>query len=96
MSLLVQYDWPGNVRELENAIERAVVLSRTRNLDTADFAFLQAADQIPAFCGSLREVEQSHIRRVLEECNGNVTQAARILGINRSTPAQEDQTIRTE
>ena len=85
VSLLVQYDWPGNVRELENAIERAVVLSRTRNLDTADFAFLQAADQIPAFCGSLREVEQSHIRRVLEECNGNVTQAARILGINRST-----------
>jgi len=41
IKLLKQYDWPGNVRELENAIERAVVLSKSRTLEIKDFSFLQ-------------------------------------------------------
>jgi len=40
MALLTAYDWPGNVRELENAIERAVVLSSTEELDSESFMFL--------------------------------------------------------
>ena len=40
---LQDYDWPGNVRELENAVERAVVLSKSRTLGSGDFSFLRAA-----------------------------------------------------
>jgi len=43
--LLVRYDWPGNVRELENAIERAVVLSRDTVLTAADFPFEISGDE---------------------------------------------------
>jgi len=39
VQLLQEYDWPGNVRELENAVERAVVLSKTRTLGSDDFSF---------------------------------------------------------
>ncbi|MEZ4579648.1 MAG: helix-turn-helix domain-containing protein [Desulfobacterales bacterium] len=93
VSLLVQYDWPGNVRELENAIERAGAF-RTRNLTLRILHFAGGGSD-SRILRPLRSVEQSHIRRVLKNANGNVTQAARIL-VNRSNPAQEDQTIRTE
>ena len=46
MELLINYDWPGNVRELENAIERAVVLSKSRTLGIEDFAFLRVLYRI--------------------------------------------------
>ena len=47
MGLLKQYDWPGNVRELENAIERAVVLSKSRSLDGNAFSFLKPPKRRP-------------------------------------------------
>ena len=80
---LKSYDWPGNVRELENAIERAVVLSQSRTLRRADFTFLRppAADRSPR--GSLKEMERNYILEVLEECEWNVTKAAKVLDINR-------------
>jgi two-component system response regulator HydG len=85
-TLLGHYNWPGNVRELENAIERAVVLSRSRTLHAKDFAFLQPITFVEAPQGrSLLEIEKSHIRQILNECGGNVTQAAKILNINRVT-----------
>ena len=82
---LTAYEWPGNVRELENAIERAVVLSRSRTLDIQDFSFLQASPSMPAGPMSLLEMEKHHIQRVLEEYGWNVTRAAKILNINRVT-----------
>ncbi len=86
MALLNQYNWPGNVRELENAIERAVVLARSPILEAADFSFIQPDNYNNSFSrGTLREVEQSHIRQVLSQCNHNITRAAKLLGINRST-----------
>jgi DNA-binding NtrC family response regulator len=83
--ILENYDWPGNVRELENAIERALVLSRSRILEESDFAFLQPP--ITALPGdpSLREMEKYHIRKILGQHGWNVTRAAQALGINRVT-----------
>jgi two-component system response regulator HydG len=85
LNMLMSYDWPGNVRELENAVERAVVLSRKRRLDRSDFSFLQGHSGTERTDRSLHELEQRHIRQVLEECDWNVTQAAKILDINRVT-----------
>ena len=85
MELLKRYDWPGNVRELENAIERAVVLSKSRTLNVEDLSFIQPSDKPFSRTLSLREIEKSYIQQVLEENNWNVTQSAKILEINRVT-----------
>ena len=82
---LKNYDWPGNVRELENAIERAVVLSGSRTLHEKDFRFLSPASMEAQPGRSLLEMEKRHIRQVLDECGWNVTQAAKLLNINRVT-----------
>ena len=82
---LTVYDWPGNVRELENAIERAVVLSRSRTLGLEDFSFLQTSPSAPSKPMSLLEMEKHHILRILKECGWNITKAAKILDINRVT-----------
>ena len=82
---LVAYEWPGNVRELENAIERAVVLCKSRTLDIQDFSFVQTSPLIPSKPMSLREMEKYYIQRILDGCDWNITQAAKILNINRVT-----------
>jgi two-component system response regulator HydG len=85
MALLKNYDWPGNVRELENAIERAVVLSKSRTLRSENFSFLSPTPaQIPK-SRSLREMEKNYIQQTLNDCQWNVTKAAKILDINRVT-----------
>ncbi|MEJ2729924.1 MAG: sigma-54 dependent transcriptional regulator [Deltaproteobacteria bacterium] len=82
---LIAYEWPGNVRELENVIERAVVLSKSRTLDVQDFSFVQTSPMIPSKPMSLRKMEKYYIRRILDGCDWNITQAAKILDINRVT-----------
>jgi len=79
------YNWPGNVRELENAIERAVVLSKSRTLKTEDFSFLQLSPTIRSGVLSLNEMERQYILEILNQSDWNVTQAAKTLGINRVT-----------
>jgi len=69
--------WPGNVRELENAIQRFVILGE---FDTPPQTQAELGDVF-----DLREAEERHIRRVLEHCGGNKTQAAELLGIDVST-----------
>lgn len=94
--LLLNYDYPGNVRELENAIERAVILSdedvvHARDLppEISDRGFLRlsAGEGEAAYPVelSLAEVEARHIRRTVKHMDGNLTKAARSLGISRST-----------
>jgi len=85
MRTLKSYDWPGNVRELENAIERAVVLSKSRLLRAPDFSFLSAGPVAELKPRSLRELEKAHVLRILEECDWNVTQASKTLDIHRAT-----------
>lgn len=93
------YSWPGNVRELEHVIEKACVITTHGILEAEDFDFLLDLDgkinsdagQIsPAYDtetelqGSLKDMEREHIRRALEECGGNKSKAAKMLGIDRS------------
>jgi DNA-binding NtrC family response regulator len=95
MRWLARHDWPGNVRELANVVERAIaltdhdtiVLEDVRDLParapadpTGDLLTSAAQRQLP-----LAEVERGYIRRVLDANHGNVSRAARILGIDRRT-----------
>jgi DNA-binding NtrC family response regulator len=85
MNFLCGYPWPGNVRELQNAIERAVVLCKKRQLGMDDLAFLQAGCSLPSTDEKLDEVIRNHLERVLGANRGNISKAARVLGIHRST-----------
>ena len=83
---LLAHRWPGNVRELENAIERAMVVGRGPALEAKDLPLAArngAADEPQA--RSLAALEKDHVARVLHDCGGNVTQAAKVLGIDRAT-----------
>jgi Nif-specific regulatory protein len=85
---LLQYSWPGNVRELENAIERAVVLSSGTMLNPEDLpeSVLETATPQEAangsFHGELKGTKKQMVVRALEESNGNVTEAAKKLGVH--------------
>lgn len=83
IQFLKNYDWPGNVRELENAIERAVVLSKSRTLGMPDFSFIRPDTQGSTPKRTLRALEKDYIKETLEEQEWNVTRSAEILGINR-------------
>ncbi|HTR52372.1 MAG TPA: sigma-54 dependent transcriptional regulator [Kofleriaceae bacterium] len=88
---LLEYDWPGNVRELENCIERAIAVCRLDHLTIDDLPHkLHRARGAFAACDpeelvSLVEMKRRYLRSVVESCGGNMTQAARILGIDRRT-----------
>lgn len=89
---LMNYDWPGNVRELENAIERAVVLSKGTELSTDDLpqelqksksALSEVTEGTKTLPEHLSEVEEQVILSTLEKSNGNRAEAAKLLGISR-------------
>lgn len=84
MELLTAYEWPGNVRELENAVERALVVTRDPRLDVSSFSFLQRTGQNPDGM-TLEDVERVHVSKVWRMCNGNHSKAARMLDIDRTT-----------
>jgi DNA-binding NtrC family response regulator len=83
---LLAHRWPGNVRELENAIERAMVVGKGPALEAHDLP-LAARDEVAGEpqARSLAALEKDHVARVLRDCTGNVTQAAKVLGIDRAT-----------
>jgi len=87
VEILTGYDWPGNVRELENAVERALVVTRGPVLDEEAFSFLgrRRVGVAPSGGQTLEEVEKAHILSVWEQCEGNHSKAARVLGIDRTT-----------
>jgi two-component system, NtrC family, response regulator HydG len=85
MDLLIRNNWPGNVRELENAVERALVIGRGRELRPTDFSFQLEAVGAPANSRSLDDVERAHIEYIWSQSGGNHSAAARTLGIDRTT-----------
>jgi len=96
MDRLLKYAWPGNVRELMNAVERAVVLSRSDYLDEEDLPLStreneRSEDESVLLKGGvsanlpLEDVEKATILRTLESSMGNKSEAARRLGITRKT-----------
>jgi len=89
---LEQYHFPGNIRELQHAIERAIILSETPILQPSDFFFLtqqttnQALDhENIAESLNLDEVEKTAIDRALLKHNGNISKAAKELGLTRAS-----------
>ena len=84
MELLMRHDWPGNVRELENAVERALVVGRGTEIKPGDFSFQFQGEEIKGG-RTLEDIERAHIERVLRETEHNLSRAARILDIDRTT-----------
>ena len=86
VSRLKEHDWPGNVRELTNAIERALVIHQGGRIRAAD---LPIGTRFEPVLGngprSLAEAEKQHVQRVLSDCDWNISQAARILEVDRTT-----------
>ncbi len=85
MRLLLNHTYPGNVRELENILEHAFILCKGRIILPEHLPhYLHAkAPSLPA--ASLREWEREMIKEALRRSGGNITRAARELGIHRTT-----------
>ena len=82
---MMLYDWPGNVRELGNAVERAVVVGKSRKILPQDLPIFRPEYVSSPPGRTLREVERAHLESVLNETQWNVSKSAEILGIDRST-----------
>jgi len=90
MRRLVDYDYPGNIRELSNFIERGVALAQGNTLDIqhlpqnlGSLSVRVFKPEMAATATTLKEQEREHILQALKVANGNRTQAARLLGIDR-------------
>ena len=85
MQRLVQYDWPGNIRELENVIERMINMQSLPAEFTvnrcSDTVFKKGAEE----CINLELMEMKLINKALMKHKGNITLAAKALGISRNT-----------
>ncbi|HEY5939133.1 MAG TPA: sigma-54 dependent transcriptional regulator [Kofleriaceae bacterium] len=87
MELLMAYDWPGNVRELENAVERAVVLTTSSQIETRQLPPNVRPKTSPAGLpvipgSSMHDVERYVILETLKSCGGATSRASEILGIS--------------
>ncbi|NOZ62989.1 MAG: sigma-54-dependent Fis family transcriptional regulator [Calditrichaeota bacterium] len=87
MKILMKYHWPGNVRELRNTIERAIVVCEGEAIQEKDlsFPFKLHEEMAGEFDQSLESVEKRQIRKVLEKTNWQISRAAELLKIDRTT-----------
>jgi Nif-specific regulatory protein len=92
LEMLRAYRWPGNVRELQNVIERAVVLTDGPTIGVDDLPLELSLGVAPAVAEEslpLNEAsdrfEQQMVLRVLDRAGGNVSEAARLLGLHRNS-----------
>lgn len=89
MQKLNSYHWPGNIRELQHALERAVIMSDSDVLQPGDFILHEIAPTMSAGAVddtlNLEDVEKSAIRSAILKHNGNLSRAARELGLGRTT-----------
>jgi two-component system, NtrC family, response regulator HydG len=85
---LQQYHWPGNVRELQHSIERAVIMADNNILQPSDFHLATSAskvDDVELENYNLDEVEKTIIQKVMKKHSGNISTAARELGLTRTS-----------
>jgi DNA-binding NtrC family response regulator len=92
LSMLINYNWPGNIRELENVIERAIILSKGPMItpeDLPDFlnhkSEVEGEDEPYRLKEAMRSPEKDLIVRALDSVDWNRNEAAKVLGINRTT-----------
>lgn len=89
---ICNYTWPGNIRELQNAVERAVVLCKSKRLTVKDFPFLRSPApsirdelfQPQPLQQALNQFKKKFISELLMQSGGNQTQTAKILNIQRT------------
>jgi DNA-binding NtrC family response regulator len=86
MQHLLEHPWPGNVRELEHAMERAVLMSEGPMIKSTDLGLRTSRDGAGGRLEdmSLEDVECFLIKKAMTRCDGNVSQAAKALGLSRS------------
>ena len=85
---LEKYHWPGNVRELQHALERAVIMGESQVLQPTDFLLVASDNKEDGLIFdnyNLEEVEKAVIRRTISKHGGNISQAARELGLTRTS-----------
>ena len=89
LELLQRYQWPGNIRELQHAIERAIIMAEGNELDSRDFFFLSAkpaSEKAPTTVTlNLDDMERSTIQRAIDKNGGNISKAAKELGLTRAS-----------
>jgi DNA-binding NtrC family response regulator len=84
---LMAHSWSGNIRELQNCIEKAVILSDGSMIGRDDIGF----ETSQALAGKLHETmpvgydEERMVRDAMAQCRGNISAAARMLGVSRPT-----------
>jgi DNA-binding NtrC family response regulator len=89
--LLHAHGWPGNVRELEHCIESAVVLAAGPRILPSDLPLDAPRVDRVVFTSPLvplRDLEDAYLRWAADRCDGNRSEAARLLGIGRNTLAR--------
>ncbi len=86
---LQKHDWPGNIRELQHAVERAVILSESNILEPHDFFITDNEDRSDDSFSpdnlNLEEVEKVLVRKVIDKHGGNISRAAKELGLTRAS-----------
>ncbi len=89
MKRLEKHHWPGNIRELQHAVERAVIMSDSNILQPNDFFLSQQQEKndnkLPESATNLEETEKMLVRKVIDKHGGNISKAAKELGITRAS-----------
>jgi len=85
---LQKYQWPGNIRELRHTLERAIILAESPMLQPTDFLFPESEKEVEGLVFdnyNLGDVEKAVIRKALKKHEGNVSHAAKELGLTRTS-----------
>ena len=95
MKVLLDYSWPGNVRELSNVVERGCILAKNEEIEINHLMLPKNSSLIPSGMAqsnglgdkpmTLSEAEEQAIRIAITKADGNKNEAARILGVHRTT-----------
>ncbi|MDR2295752.1 MAG: sigma 54-interacting transcriptional regulator, partial [Clostridiales Family XIII bacterium] len=91
IAVLASYDWPGNIRQLQNAIEYAAIMCRNDTISVEDLPLELRKGQTLRLMGggerqpSLRQAMGEYVRHVVGASNDNISRAAEILDVSRST-----------
>ena len=85
-ALLESGRWSGNIRELQNVMEKAVILSEGKELTSKDIQLERPATPVGTTIKAVNEAEEERmVREAVQRCNGNISAAAKALGISRPT-----------
>ncbi len=86
---LEKHTWPGNIRELQHSVERAVIMSESNVLQPQDFFLSQIEDneigKLTTSSTNLEDTEKMLIRKVIDKHGGNISKAAKELGLTRAS-----------